>query len=172
MNSIGILYTLKNSSEPSKANVSADLHVNYWKLPIGRGDYKRFLDFGVFINEVAQDVSSICFYFPFAVDSKSLKDLGKSLSTSELICTLFNNDYEVRNINGSPNYYMISPSSYTDSKYPFWLYVLGDNNFKVTEVKPYGSIVSVQILSTPRKKWRNSTSYYRKETKKKFIFPF
>ena len=58
MNSIGILYTLRNSSEPSKNNVSAELHVNYWKVPIRNGAYKRFLDFGIFINDVARDVSA------------------------------------------------------------------------------------------------------------------
>ena len=42
MNSIGILYTLRNSSEPSKNNVSAELHVNYWKVPIRNGAYKRW----------------------------------------------------------------------------------------------------------------------------------
>ena len=151
MNSIGILYALKNSSEPSKNNVSAELHVNYWKVPDGKGSYNRFLDFGIFINEVAREISTISFYFPFKVDSNSLKDLGNSLSNSELLCTLFNNDYVVRNINSSPSYFSVTPSSSSDKAHPFWLYVLGENNFKVKEIKPYGSIVNVQILSTPKK---------------------
>lgn len=50
MNSIGILYTLRNSSEPSKNNVSAELHINYWKVPIRNGAYKRFLDFGILLT--------------------------------------------------------------------------------------------------------------------------
>ena len=44
MNSIGILYALNNSSEPRQMNVSAELHVNYWKVPVSNGSYKRFLD--------------------------------------------------------------------------------------------------------------------------------
>lgn len=76
MNSIGILYALKKSSEPSKNNVSAELHVNYWKVPDGKGSYKRFLDFGILINEVAREINSISFYFPFKVETDSLKDLG------------------------------------------------------------------------------------------------
>lgn len=151
MNSIGILYALKNSSEPRQTNVSAELHVNYWKVPVKNGVYKRFLDFGIFINEVASDISSVAFYFPFKVVETSLRDLGGSLSKSELLCTLFNNDYIVRNINSSPSYYCISPSTNSEKAHPFWLYVLGENNFSVAEVKPYGSIVTVKILSTPKK---------------------
>jgi len=67
MNSIGILYTLRNSSEPSKINVSAELHVNYWKVPTGKGNYKRFLDFGIFINEVAREISSVSFYWGICI---------------------------------------------------------------------------------------------------------
>ena len=119
MNSIGILYALKNSSEPRQMNVSAELHVNYWKVPLKNGTYKRFLDFGIFIYEVASDIKSVSFYFPFKVDANSLKDLGESLSKSELLCTLFNNDFVVRNINGSPSYYCISPSSSSEKSQPF-----------------------------------------------------
>lgn len=171
MNSIGILYTLKNSSEPSKVNVSADLHVNYWKVPIGNGSYKRFLDFGILINEVAQDINTVSFYFPFKVEAKSLRDLGKSLSKSELLCTLFNNDYVVRNINNSPSYYGITPYSNTGA-HPFWLYVLGENNFKVKEIKPNGSIVNVQILSTPKKNEGIQPASNDKKIKRNLYFRF
>lgn len=172
MNSIGILYTLKKSSEPRKINVSAELHVNYWKVPIGKGAYRRFLDFGIFINEVAQDISSVSFYFPFKVESTFLKDLGESLSNSELLCTLFNNDYVVRNINGSPSYFCISPSQNSGNAHPFWLYILGENNFKVTEIKPYGSIVNVQILSTPKKNGGIQPAANDKKPKRNLYFRF
>ena len=172
MNSIGILYTLRNSSEPSKINVSAELHVNYWKVPTGKGNYKRFLDFGIFINEVAREISSVSFYFPFKVEANSLKDLGEILSKSELLCTLFNNDYVIRNINGSPSYFCISPSSNSDKAHPFWLYVLGENNFKVNEVKPNGSIVNVQILSTPKKNGGIQPASNDRKPKRNLYFRF
>lgn len=40
MNSIGILYVLKNTSEPRQMSVSAELHVNYWKVLLKKGTYK------------------------------------------------------------------------------------------------------------------------------------
>ena len=85
MNSIGILYALNNSSEPRQMNVSAELHVNYWKVPVSNGSYKRFLDFGIFINEVASDIKSVSLYFTFKVEANSLKDLGDSLQKSVLL---------------------------------------------------------------------------------------
>ena len=172
MNSIGILYTLRNSSEPSKINVSAELHVNYWKVPVRNGAYKRFLDFGIFINDVAREVSSVSFYFPFKVEAQSLKDLGESLSKSELLCTLFNNDYVVRNINGSPSYFCISPSSNSEKAHPFWLYVLGENNFKVSDIKPNGSVVNVKILSTPKKNGGIQPASNEKKPKRNLYFRF
>ncbi len=172
MNSIGILYALKNSSEPRQTNVSAELHVNYWKVPVKNGVYKRFLDFGIFINEVASDISSVAFYFPFKVVETSLRDLGGSLSKSELLCTLFNNDYIVRNINSSPSYYCISPSTNSEKAHPFWLYVLGENNFSVAEVKPYGSIVTVKILSTPKKNGGIRPAVSERKPKRNLYFRF
>lgn len=172
MNSIGILYALNNSSEPRQMNVSAELHVNYWKVPVSNGSYKRFLDFGIFINEVARDISSVSFYFPFKVEESSLRDLGESLSKSELLCTLFNNDYVVRNINGSPSYFCVSPSANSENTHPFWLYVLGENNFNVAEVKPYGSIVTVKILSTPKKNGGIQLATSEKKPKRNLYFRF
>lgn len=172
MNSIGILYALKNSTEPRQMNVSAELHVNYWKVPMRNGSYRRFLDFGIFINEVANDINSVSFYFPFTVDAESLRDLGASISKSELLCTLFNNDFVVRNINGSPSYYCILPSANSDNSHPFWLYVLGENNFTVKEVRPYGSIVTVRILSTPKKNGGIHPAASDKKPKRNLYFRF
>ena len=68
MNSLGILYTMKASSTPRENNnISAELHVNYWKVPKKNGSYSRFLDFGVMINQVAHEIDSIYFYFPFEI---------------------------------------------------------------------------------------------------------
>ena len=167
-----ILYALNNSSEPRQMNISAELHVNYWKVPVGNGSYKRFLDFGIFINEVARDISSVSFYFPFKVEETSLRDLGESLSKSELLCTLFNNEYVVRNIKGSPSYFCVSPSANSESTHPFWLYVLGENNFNVAEVRPYGSIVTVKILSTAKKNGGIQPATSEKKSKRNLYFRF
>lgn len=172
MNSIGILYSLKKSSEPRQIKVSAELHINYWKVPTTTGEYKRFVDFGIFINEVAREINSISFYFPFKVEKASLNDLGKSLSDSELLCTLFNNDFTIRNINGSPSYFCISPSQNSEEVRPFWLYILGENNFTVSDVEPYGSIVNIRILSTPQKNGGIQPAVTDKRPKRNLYFRF
>lgn len=94
------------------------------------------------------------------------------MSKSELLCTLFNNDYVVRNINGSPSYFCVSPSANSENTHPFWLYVLGENNFNVAEVKPYGSIVTVKILSTPKKNGGIQPAISEKKPKRNLYFRF
>lgn len=172
MNSIAVLYAIKNSSNPQKINVTADLHVNYLKIPTKNSSYKRFLDFGIFINDVATEISSVSFYFPFKVGKSALNDLGKSLSKSELLCTLFNGDYAVRNINGSPSYYCVSPSPSLEKNQPFWLYVLGENNFSVSEIEPFGSIVTIKILSIPKKSGGIQPATSEKKPKRNLYFRF
>ncbi len=46
MNNIGILYKAKNSESPNDdVGVTANLHLNYWKLP-GEKQFDRFIDIG------------------------------------------------------------------------------------------------------------------------------
>lgn len=54
----------------------------------------------------------------------------------------------------------------------FWLYVLGENNFKVSDIKPNGSIVNVQILSTPKKNGGIQPASNDKKPKRNLYFRF
>lgn len=149
MNSFGILYTLKNGNEPrAGGSLTAELHTNYWKIPLKHGKYERFVDLGIYINDVARDVSTISFYLPFKITKSDISDLGNKLKDSNLLCTLFNGEYSIQNIANSPSYYSVK--SRNDDHRTFWLYILGDNNFEIKEVSPIGCLVNVKILSLPK----------------------
>lgn len=101
------------------------------------------------INDVAQDIHSVYFYFPFSFDTDCLEDLGGKLKESELLCTLFNGDYIIRNIPKSPSYYDVTPQN-TDRS-PFWLYELGKSNFEVEQLSSNkGVLLKIQIKSIPK----------------------
>ena len=52
------------------------------------------------------------------------------------------------------------------------MYVLGENNFKVSDIKPNGSIVNVQILSTPKKNGGIQPASNEKKPKRNLYFRF
>lgn len=140
---------MKNSQTPREANRgSAELHINYWKIPKSSNTYNRFVDFGVMINDVASEIDKVYFYFPFDITSDDLEDLGGKLKESSLLCTLFNSDYIINNIPNSPSYYEIT--TYNSDRDSFLLYELGKSNFKLKSMSPNkGVLLSISIKSLP-----------------------
>lgn len=152
MNSVGILYSIreKASKAPRIGNVSAELHVNYWKLPIGRGKYNRFLDFGIMLNEVAHDIESVLFYFPFSITKEDIEDLGEPLTKNEMLATLFNCECGVRNNPSNLSYHTVTP--FDKDRHRFWLYTLSQQNFSIKNLSgDKGCTLSVKIKSIPNK---------------------
>lgn len=151
MDSIAVLYSLKKDEKPRKidSNVSGELHINYFKLPLDKGkDYERFLDFGFMINEVAIEIHTIYFYLPFSLSNDDLEDLGECLHKNNFISTLFNDDLNIHSNTHNPSYYTIKPSN--SDRDAFWLYILGKDNFKIEEMSNGGSLLSVCIKSLPQ----------------------
>jgi hypothetical protein len=74
-------------------NYWADVHFNLWNL-----HYKQArppcLDIGIKIY-APQGYSKVFFYVPFAINKKDICDLGQYLKTTEILCTVFNEDYTV-----------------------------------------------------------------------------
>lgn len=146
MNSIGILYTTKQSKAPRESvEVNADLHINFWKLPTESKNYNRFIDIGVMVYEMGDDIDALYFYLPFVVKVEDLEDLGKPLSHDNLLCVLFGADYEIRN-NISTSY--TYADTQTEGKHSFWMYQLEKPNFH-TEQKQSGTIVKISIKTHP-----------------------
>lgn len=71
----------------------ADVHFNLWDL-----HYKQArtpcLDIGIKIY-APQGYSKVFFYVPFTVNKQDVCDLGQYLRTTEILCTVFNEDYTV-----------------------------------------------------------------------------
>lgn len=71
----------------------ADVHFNLWNL-----HYKQAgppcLDIGIKIY-APQGYSKVFFYVPFAVSKEGICDLGQYLKTTEILCTVFNEDYTI-----------------------------------------------------------------------------
>lgn len=71
----------------------ADVHFNLWDLH-GRKTKPPCLDVGIKIS-APQGYSKIFFYVPWTIDKGDLCDLGQHLKTTEILCTVFNEDYTV-----------------------------------------------------------------------------
>ncbi|MCM1078512.1 MAG: hypothetical protein NC344_00015 [Bacteroidales bacterium] len=163
MNSIGILYKIRQGCTPREnVGINADLHVNYWKLPIKGGNYDRFIDFGVMVYEVGNDIDELYFYFPFEVLEADLEDLGKSLSQKDLLCLLFGADYELRN--GISTSYTYADTK-TEGKLSFWMYQLDKPNFEIVK-KQSGTIVKVKIKTHPNNETVIKEGNYKKDSQK------
>lgn len=77
----------------------ADVHFNLWNL-----HYKQAippsLDVGVKIPSI-KECKSVHFFVPFVVIKSNIFDLGKTLKTSEILCSVFNEDYAVSHHGGN-----------------------------------------------------------------------
>lgn len=139
MDSIGLLYSLKDNNVPQSV-VTSEVHVNYWKLPNGSG-YSRFLDLGIMINERALDIKSIFIYLPFKVDKDDLHDLGGNIKDGDFLCTLFNCD--CKTTNKPKQLYSVSFPNNSD-RHPFWLCVLNKDSFSIEKLLD-GTLIEIKI---------------------------
>ena len=69
----------------------ADIHFNLWNLHYRKAQ-PPCLDIGIKIYS-PQKYSKIYMYVPFLIDNKDIEDLGKHLKESDILCTVFNEDY-------------------------------------------------------------------------------
>ncbi len=153
MDSFAITYKLGSklqAQDPNDKQVTADLHVNYWKLPRCRwgSSYTRFVDFGVMIHEYANYLDSIQVFLPFKIKDEQIKDLGGRIGNStELLCSLFNEEFVCTNNQNAKSYYSVNtpPGSAHDA---FFIYKLDKENFEVKDAGN-GSLVNIKILTVP-----------------------
>ena len=145
MSSICIQYRSKSAKQPNPANtIVADLHINYWKLPKCVG-FERFMDFGLLIHDLPNDLDAISFYLPIRVESCSVKDLGKIVSDSNMTGHLFNADYKVSNVVKSNVFHTAECND--ESKPSFLLYSFG-KEYSVEQLRS-GSRIIITIPQLP-----------------------
>lgn len=124
--------------------MSADLHINYWKLPNKRG-FERFLDFGLLIHDVSKDIAAVSFYLPLLVSQNHVHDLGKQVANGSMMSHLFNGNYKVSNVIKSNSYYTAECNE--KSKPSFLLYSFG-KSYKV-ERMTVGSRIVIPLGDYP-----------------------
>ena len=149
MDSLGVLYSYKESQEPRNpmSVIPAELHINYWKIPVKNAVYNRFLDIGLLIENSISQIDTVYFYFPFLVTKDDIEDLGAKLTDSDMFCTFFNGDYTIVNVPNSQVYHEIK-SPLEDERNSFWLYELSPSNFELKALNK-GVMVCVKIKSLP-----------------------
>lgn len=153
MDSFAITYKLDpklQAKDPNDKQVTADLHVNYWKLPrcIWGSSYTRFVDIGIMIHDYANYLNSIQVFIPFKIKQIQIKDLGGKIgSSTELLCSLFNEEFVCTNDQNAKSYYSVNTPPGSAHK-PFFIYKLDIENFDVCEVGN-GSLLNIKILTVP-----------------------
>lgn len=88
MNSFALWF---EAADKNDSEFIADVHFNLWNL-----HYKKarppFLDVGIKIYK-SKAYSRVCFFVPWSVNKEDIIDLGQFLKSSEMLCTVFNEDY-------------------------------------------------------------------------------
>lgn len=88
MNSFAMWF---NSNHIEETNIDADVHFNLWNLHY-RKALPPCLDVGIKIKGI-KECSALNFYIPFPIKEEDITDLGKTLTSSEILCSVFNEDY-------------------------------------------------------------------------------
>lgn len=147
MSSINLLYRTRNANTPNgdPVNIHGDLHVNYWKLPNGKG-YNRAIDFGVYLEDLENTLDSISITVPFTLKKQSIKDLSSVLFDEDFLSYLFSSSYQVLSLKDCPTYRYAKDRKGEKS---FCIYELCSNSIEVTPLVK-GSLITIKILSEPK----------------------
>ena len=106
MNSFALWF---NSQSAEPEDFIADVHFNLWNLHY----YKAMppsLDIGIEI-ENSSKCNTINLFVPFKIDINNIYDLGKTLKSSEILCSVFNEDY-ISSHQGNEKVFKVNDSSY------------------------------------------------------------
>ena len=141
----------ENKSTPKaqqNGNLSAEFHVNIWKVEEGRVFLhpRLCLDMGVLFPKSCK---ALCFYLPFEIENRII-DLSDYLSSDkQTLSAVFNTEVKCWP-NGNQNFYnVIFPE---DTNRQFYLYKLGDLNIDKTPVgndSKDGIFLTIRINGEP-----------------------
>ena len=82
------------SNEDSHEGFVADVHFNLWNLHYRKAK-PPFLDVGIKIYQ-PQGYSKVFFFVPWRIEKNDISDLGNFLKSTEILCTVFNEDYTIQ----------------------------------------------------------------------------
>lgn len=90
MNSFALWF---DKSEKDEGDFCADVHFNLWNLHY-KDAQPPCLDVGIKIY-APQSYSKVYFYIPWQIRESDIHDLGQHLKSTEILCTVFNEDYTI-----------------------------------------------------------------------------
>ncbi len=156
MKSIAIWYTPVNSRNIELTNV--ELHFNFWKIPNGTNQYRKFLDIGLKLENTI-NVKCLNIFLPTKTGSKDFEDIvAKFIGNGDLVNAIFNENYKVVS-DGTSKTYEIKNSQ---DEFVFKVYKTSSNDIAFTDFAN-GTIISIKV---PKEKIK---SYYRFRIKGDFI---
>lgn len=130
----------------------ADIHFNLWNLHYRKAK-PPFLDIGIKIYE-PQKYSKVFFYIPWIISKDDITDLGQYLKSSEMLCTIFNDDYA---LSQEPHSKIIKANNLSD-KSSIEIYCLDTNSDIVVDDKYDGTII---CFDRPKSLSGTCTEYFR-----------
>lgn len=155
MKSFAVWYEPNNSNPTLDAKL--DLHFNYWKLrsSVNRKKDIYYLDIGIRINE-GSNVGNICLFIPHDlannIKADVIEDLGRKMTTVEIVTAIFNENYGVTSLANQPNISVLS----TSGSLLFYIHKLDINNDITLTSNYQGTIVKFAHVN-----YTGFDTYYR-----------
>lgn len=161
MSWINILYKLKSSDAPnSETALCAHLHVNYWKLPLGKeakeagivcssDNYSRLIDIGILLRDVDDNIEELVICLPFRFNTSEVIDLSTHLYEEKFISYLFCHPYRVLTLKDCPTYRYAKKEDDDMDGVNFCIYELWPDSLD-TEDLTKGTMLHLKFLSYPK----------------------
>lgn len=125
-----------------------EMHFNLWT-----NTAPYILDIGIKVKYV-KELQNICLYFPFELTQQSLKDLGKTITSSKLLLNTVFNEYYTKEEDAEPKQIAIRNNGTT----VFYVYQLDINNDIDLSNKYNGTILTIKL--SDKKKLKENEMYY------------
>ena len=140
------------SNEDSHEGFVADVHFNLWNLHYRKAK-PPFLDVGIKIYQ-PQGYSKVFFFVPWRIEKNDISDLGNFLKSTEILCTVFNEDYTISQESQSKILNVYD----SDGNPAINIYCLDIEN-DITLVEKYGG--TLLTFSRPHQLSGSVVEYYR-----------
>ncbi len=153
MSWLNLLYKIKKSTEPNPdPSIKARANVHYWKLPVEENwhskKYSRWLDIGIIVENINNDLEEIAIYLPFRTTTDSITDLSSFVREENFVSHLFKNRYGRILVKGSPSYHFLYKENSEEEDKNYYLYEICPASKETVDLVK-GSLLKIKIESHP-----------------------
>lgn len=155
MSWLNFFYKVKSSPTPNAdESISARITVNYWKLPYKKcryfgKDYRRWIDVGVILEGISENIEEVIICFPFKIKKEDVDDLSEYLKDDNLSSHILEKKYVSRRLPDTPAYYRLENQDEEKDVYPLYLYEICDHSKETKDLKEGGALI-LKILTHPK----------------------